>query len=81
MFGPEGNPTAENLLGVIGALQEENGIGEIRADAEVTVIQERATTRVAPYRRSGTAPIVVGAPLAGRPSVIQNPQIPLYSLR
>ena len=26
MFGPEGNPTAENLLGVIGVLQEETGV-------------------------------------------------------
>ena len=26
MFGPDGNPTAENLLGVIGALQEETGV-------------------------------------------------------
>ena len=26
MFGPKGNPTAENLLGVIGALQEETGV-------------------------------------------------------
>jgi hypothetical protein len=26
MFGPSGNPTAENLLGVIGLLQEEAGV-------------------------------------------------------
>ncbi len=26
MFGPSGNPTAENLLGVIGALQTETGV-------------------------------------------------------
>ena len=26
MFGPNGNPTAENLLGVIGALQAETGV-------------------------------------------------------
>jgi DNA-binding phage protein len=26
MFGPSGNPTAENLLGVIGALQAETGV-------------------------------------------------------
>ena len=26
MFGPDGNPTAGNLLGVIGALQEETGV-------------------------------------------------------
>jgi DNA-binding phage protein len=26
MLGPEGNPTAENLLGVIGALQEETSV-------------------------------------------------------
>jgi DNA-binding phage protein len=26
MFGPDGNPTAENLLGVISALQEETGV-------------------------------------------------------
>ena len=25
MFGPDGNPTAENLLGVICALQDETG--------------------------------------------------------
>lgn len=32
MFGPDGNPTAENLLGVISALQEETGVHlEIRA--------------------------------------------------
>ena len=35
MFGPDGNPTAENLLGVIGALQEETGVHlEIRAVTE-----------------------------------------------
>jgi hypothetical protein len=26
MFGPTGNPTAENLFGVIGALQSETGV-------------------------------------------------------
>jgi DNA-binding phage protein len=26
MFGPDGNPTAENLLGVIRALQDETGV-------------------------------------------------------
>jgi hypothetical protein len=26
MFGPSGNPTAENLLGVIGVLQEKTGV-------------------------------------------------------
>jgi DNA-binding phage protein len=32
MFGPDGNPTAENLLGVISALQTETGVHlEIRA--------------------------------------------------
>ena len=32
MFGPSGNPTAENLLGVIGALQTETGVHiEVRA--------------------------------------------------
>jgi putative addiction module killer protein len=35
MFGPDGNPTAENLLGVIGALQEETGVHlKIRAATE-----------------------------------------------
>jgi len=35
MFGPEGNPTAENLLGVISALQTETGVHlEIRAVAD-----------------------------------------------
>lgn len=35
MFGPSGNPTAENLLGVIGALQAETGVHlEIRAVAD-----------------------------------------------
>jgi DNA-binding phage protein len=35
MFGPDGNPTAENLLGVINALQEETGVHlEIRAVTE-----------------------------------------------
>ena len=35
MFGPDGNPTAENLLGVIGALQEETGVHlKIRAVTE-----------------------------------------------
>lgn len=35
MFGPEGNPTAENLLGVISALQDETGVHlEIRAVAD-----------------------------------------------
>lgn len=34
MFGPEGNPTAENLLAVISALQTETGVHlEIRAVA------------------------------------------------
>jgi len=35
MLGPDGNPTAENLLGVISALQEETGIHlKIRAVTE-----------------------------------------------
>ena len=35
MFGPNGNPTAENLLGVIGVLQTETGVHlEIRAVAD-----------------------------------------------
>lgn len=35
MFGPDGNPTAENLLGVISALQEETGVHlKIRAVTE-----------------------------------------------
>lgn len=35
MFGPDGNPTAENLLGVISALQTETGVHlEIRAVAD-----------------------------------------------
>jgi hypothetical protein len=35
MFGPGGNPTAENLLGVIGALQAETGVHlKIRAVAD-----------------------------------------------
>ena len=35
MFGPDGNPTAENLLGVIGTLQEETGVHlKIRAVTE-----------------------------------------------
>jgi DNA-binding phage protein len=34
MFGPDGNPTAENLLGVIGVLQEKTGVHlEVRAVA------------------------------------------------
>lgn len=34
MFGPSGNPTAENLLGVIGALQSETHVQlEVRATA------------------------------------------------
>jgi hypothetical protein len=34
MFGPSGNPKAENLLGVIGALQVETGVHlEVRAIA------------------------------------------------
>ena len=34
MFGPSGNPTAENLLGVIGVLQEETGVRlQVRAEA------------------------------------------------
>lgn len=34
MFGPEGNPTAENLLGVISTLQQETGVHlQIRAVA------------------------------------------------
>ena len=35
MFGPGGNPTAENLLGVIGVLQAETGLHlEVRAVAD-----------------------------------------------
>ena len=35
MFGPGGNPTAENLLGVIGVLQAETGVHlEVRAVAD-----------------------------------------------
>jgi hypothetical protein len=35
MFGPDGNPTAENLLGVIRVLQDETGVHlEIRAVTE-----------------------------------------------
>src|ERR1700722_18672403 len=35
MFGPSGNPTAENLLGVIGVLQAETGARlEVRAVAD-----------------------------------------------
>lgn len=35
MFGPSGNPTAENLLGVIGLLQAETGVRlQVRAVAD-----------------------------------------------
>jgi DNA-binding phage protein len=35
MFGPSGNPTAENLLGVVGLLQEEAGVRlQVRAVAD-----------------------------------------------
>jgi DNA-binding phage protein len=35
MFGPSGNPTAENLLGVIGLLQTETGVRlQVRAVAD-----------------------------------------------
>jgi hypothetical protein len=35
MFGPDGNPTAENLLGVIGLLQAQTGVRlEVRAVAD-----------------------------------------------
>jgi DNA-binding phage protein len=35
MFGPSGNPTAENLLGVVALLQAETGVRlEVRAVAE-----------------------------------------------
>ncbi len=35
MFGPSGNPTAENLLGVIGVLQQEAGVRlQVRAVAD-----------------------------------------------
>jgi DNA-binding phage protein len=35
MFGPNGNPTAENLLGVIGVLQAKSGVHlEVRAVAD-----------------------------------------------
>jgi len=37
MFGPDGNPTAENLLGVIRALQEETGV-----HLEIRVVTEAA---------------------------------------
>jgi len=37
MFGPGGNPTAENLLGVIGVLQAETGVHlEVRVVADAT---------------------------------------------
>ena len=46
MFGPDGNPTAENLLGVIGALQEETGVHlKIRA---VTEAASQKPQRAAP---------------------------------
>jgi DNA-binding phage protein len=36
MFGPSGNPTAENLLAVIGLLQQETGVRlHVRAAADV----------------------------------------------
>jgi DNA-binding phage protein len=35
MFGPSGNPTADNLLGVIGVLQQEAGVRlQVRAVAD-----------------------------------------------
>jgi hypothetical protein len=35
MFGPTGNPTAENLFGAIGALQAETGVHlEVRVVAD-----------------------------------------------
>jgi len=35
MFGPAGNPTAENLLGVIGVLQDRTGVRlQVRAVAD-----------------------------------------------
>jgi len=35
MFGPSGNPTAENLLGVIGVLQQQAGVRlQVRAVAD-----------------------------------------------
>jgi DNA-binding phage protein len=35
MFGPSGNPTAENLLAVIGLLQQETGVRlHVRAAAD-----------------------------------------------
>ena len=35
MFGPSGNPTAENLLGVIGVLQDKTGVRlQVRAVAD-----------------------------------------------
>jgi DNA-binding phage protein len=38
MFGPAGNPTAENLLGVISVLQAETGVHlEVRASSEVKI--------------------------------------------
>jgi hypothetical protein len=41
MFGPDGNPKAENLLGVIGALQEETGVHlKIRAHPDVLEFAE-----------------------------------------
>jgi hypothetical protein len=37
MFGPDGNPTAENLFGVIGALQAETGVRlKVRVIADAT---------------------------------------------
>ena len=48
MFGPTGNPTAENLLGVIGVLQAETGVHlEVRvvADAARAAKAERPAAR------------------------------------
>ena len=68
MFGPDGNPTAENLLGVIGALQEETGV-------------HLRFARSPRRPDAGLAPGMSWTRRGRRRSVIQIPQIALYSLR
>jgi hypothetical protein len=47
MFGPDGNPTAENLLGVIRALQDETGVQlKIRVVTKAALLCGRSLRRL-----------------------------------
>ncbi len=79
MFGPDGNPTAENLLGVIGTLREETGV-----HLKIRALTEAARRRPDRHQRGRPrgSPLCIdrrGAP-RGRPRHPKS-QIALYSPR